>query len=368
MGIKFDEETQTFEVTFSKRHPKTRVPKRLARIGIKSKTEAERVLRELIGQVEKSFASSKPGALQYRELLPKFYQSLIDRDLTPKTIENYELCLNAHTLRLWGSRQLDAIKTEEIRQLIKVTLSDRSPSHQKSMLKYIRGVFTYAVEAGLMHRNPVPRMQFRIGDKIKKVLNETQLGIFLEKAKVYEHDWYPIWVAAVYTGCRNGELHALTWDKVDLENRQILISSSWNKKDGLKDLTKSGEDRVIEIAKPLLAVLREMKLKNDLSVFVLPRIDEWDDGRQAEILRMFLIGINLAPVRFHDLRASWATVLLAKGVEPVKVMTMGGWRDLKTMMIYVRKAGISIKGMTDSLSLHNPATEVAAVLKLPERS
>ncbi|MEQ1875514.1 MAG: site-specific integrase [Bdellovibrionia bacterium] len=368
MGIKFDPISQTYEVSYSKRHPITRMPKRIARNGIKTNAEAQRVLRQLVVELERAFNNTSPGSMTYQELLKRFYQSLVDRDLTPKTIENYTLCLDAHTSKLWGSRKIETISPEEIRQLVKVTLGNRSPSHQKSMLKFIRGVFTYAIETNLLQRNPVPRMQFRLGDKIKAVLTEQQLGIFLEKAKQYDHEWYPIWVTAVYTGCRNGELHALTWDKVDLENRTILISASWNKKDGLKDLTKSGDDRMIEIAPTLLTILRELKLLNTDTVFVLPRIEEWDDGRQAEILRMFLLGINLPRIRFHDLRASWATVCLGKGIEPVKVMAMGGWKDLKTMMIYIRKAGISIRGMTDGLSLHNPSREEATVLKIPDRS
>jgi len=69
--------------------------------------------------------------------------------------------------------------------------------------------------------------------------------------------------------------------------------------------------------------------------------------------------------RFHDLRATWATLMLSKGVEPVKVMTMGGWKDMKTMMIYIRKAGIDIKGITDRLNLHDPSQTTAHVIGFP---
>ena len=71
------------------------------------------------------------------------------------------------------------------------------------------------------------------------------------------------------------------------------------------------------------------------------------------LLRMFLCGLGLPAIRFHDLRATWATLLLSKGVEPIKVMIMGGWKDLKTMQIYVRKAGVDIAGATDCLDFHN---------------
>jgi hypothetical protein len=43
-------------------------------------------------------------------------------------------------------------------------------------------------------------------------------------------------------------------------------------------------------------------------------------------------------------------------------MSMGGWKDLKTMQRYIRKSGIDIKGITDDLSLHNPYEEKMSVV------
>jgi hypothetical protein len=59
--------------------------------------------------------------------------------------------------------------------------------------------------------------------------------------------------------------------------------------------------------------------------------------------------------------------MLGKGVQPAKVMIMGGWKDLKTMMIYMRKAGIETKGITEVLNLHNPSTSTARVLEIGSR-
>ncbi|MBX7231670.1 MAG: site-specific integrase [Bdellovibrionales bacterium] len=222
--------------------------------------------------------------------------------------------------------------------MIKITLGDRSQSHQKSMHKFLKGLFLYAVECGYIQRTPVPMLQFRLGDKIKKVLTIEQIKLLLEKAHEMNHPWYPIWATALYSGCRNGKLYAITRDKVNFENRTILISSSWDHKHGFKDFTKSKQDRTIEIAPQLVPILKQLYAEEPESTFVLPRIREWDEGRQAEVLRTFLLGIGLPPVRFHDLRASWATAMLEMGVEPARVMIMGGWGDLKTMQIYMRKA------------------------------
>lgn len=287
--------------------------------------------------------------------------------MTTKTVENYYLCLKAHTFEAWGNRCVDTITTEEIRTLIKSRVGDKAASHQKNVLKFIRGVFKYALELGVINRNPAPDMKFRTGDKIKRVLTEPQAQTLLNRAKEYDWEWYPHVAMALYSGMRNGELYALTWDKVNLDERTMLVDSSWNKLDGFKS-TKSGDDRVVEIAPPLLPMLKELKLKSSDSHFVLPRISQWDEGHQAAALRMFLIGLGLPVVRFHDLRATWCTLMLAKGIQPAKVMIMGGWKDLKTMMVYMRKAGIDIKGITDVLNLHNHSRETGRILEMPSRS
>jgi integrase len=193
-----------------------------------------------------------------------------------------------------------------------------------------------------------------VNEKIKSVLNEEQILILLRRSQELEWEWYQHYAVALYTGMRNGEIYALTWDKVNFEQRQILVNCSWSSKDGYKS-TKSGDDRIIEIPKPLIPVLAELKLQSVGDDFVLPRLSKWDKGEQARFLRMFLKSIGLPEIRFHDLRASWATLLLGKGVAPSKVMSMGGWKDMDTMMIYMRKAGIDIKGSTnvlDGLQIH----------------
>jgi integrase len=223
-------------------------------------------------------------------------------------------------------------------------------------LKYIRGAFNFAFEKGYINKNPTPTMKLKVGDKIKKVLTLVHVKTLLTQAKIMNSEWYPIWATAPYTGMRNGELYALTWDKVSFENRKIVIDSSWNNKDGFKG-TKSGDDRIAEIVPELLILLKERKLSEIDSKFVLPRIDHWDRGEQARNLRMFLQGLGLPMVRFHDLRATWCTLMLQNGVTPIKVMKMGGWKNISTMEIYIRKAGVDIDGIMNSFELHNHANE-----------
>ena len=230
------------------------------------------------------------------------------------------------------------------------------------MLKFIKNAMEYARDCGHLKYNPTPRLNIKVGNKLMKVLTKNQVKKFLEQAKRLDVEWYYHWSAALYTGMRNGELYALTWDKVDFENRQITVDVAWNSKDGYKS-TKSGDDRKLEIAPSFLIILKELKLQNSLSEFVLPRLRQWTGGEQARELRLFLSLMGLPSIRFHDLRATWATLMLTQGVAPIKVMKMGGWKNIKTMQFYVRQAGVDIKGITDNFKLHNHNVE-GEVLKL----
>lgn len=188
-----------------------------------------------------------------------------------------------------------------------------------------------------------------------------------ETARAVNHEWYPHWAVALYTGMRNGEIYALRWDCVDLETSVLRVKATWNGKDGYKP-PKSWEERVVEIAPALLPVLKRLKLQTGESGFVLPRIEDWNRGEQARVLRTFLAGMGQPAIRFHDLRASWATLLLLKGVEPIKVMAMGGWKDLKTLMKYVRIAAVDIRGATSKLNFHDDSKREGEVLRFPVES
>lgn len=70
----------------------------------------------------------------------------------------------------------------------------------------------------------------------------------------------------------------------------------------------------------------------------------WTRGEQAKDLRAFLKGMGFPSIKFHALRACFATQLLAKGIPAAIVMKICGWRDLKTMEFYIRVAGVDEKG------------------------
>lgn len=346
MGIKYIEAKKNYEVSYSRRHPVTKTTMGIRRTGIKTMEEAKRTFNGLIILMEKKISRSLYPL--WPDMVDRFLEAFRNRGIANNTVTNYQTTLYAHTYKQWKKKAINEITTSDIRKLILEDLDDKAEATKKSMLKYIKAVFTYAFDIGMVMRDPCPKLKFKTNLKIKNVLKEHEIHSLLKAAKEMNHPWFPIWTLACYTGLRNGELFALKWESVDLKKRLMVISLSWNQENGFKE-TKSGDDRNVEIAKSLLPLLQNL-YENKTNEFVLPRLKAWGKGSQARVLKDFLSEHDLPQIRFHDLRASWATIMLSKGVEPIKVMSMGGWKDLKTMQIYIRKSGINIQGITNHLN------------------
>jgi integrase len=188
-------------------------------------------------------------------------------------------------------------------------------------------------------------------DKFPEILNLVEIRKFLFDAKLQNHSWYPIWAMALLTGMRSGELYALEWNDVDFQHRVLRVTKSFNRRTREVKSTKAGYWRNVPISSELEKLLIELKQETGNLQNVLPRISHWDRGDQSRPLRSFLKSIGIPSVKFHTLRACFATQLLADGVEMTKVMKVGGWKDIKTMQIYLRLAGVDEKGATDGLRI-----------------
>lgn len=359
MGIKQDPDG-TWSASYSKRHPMWKVPFSLNRKKLASKAEATRVYGELVIAVNQKIAEK--AAPTWKRVVASHLEQRRLNGYTEKTLYSETVCIRKYTSQ-WDTRYIDTIKTVEIFEVMN-QMSNGTNGNKIFIIKCIRGVFAYAVDCGYISRNPTPKIKFKTPDKIMPFLTEAQMIHFLSQARDLNHEWYPIWACAVFLGMRTGELFALRKDRVNLEDRTILVNESWNSKDGFKS-TKSGDDRIVEIPKPLLPIIKNALAAEPESAFLLPRARGWSKGEQARHLRHFLLGIGLPQVRFHDLRATWATMLLGKGVAPAVVMKMGGWKDMETMMIYMRKAGLDIKGATDCLDkVFNPTAQKNNIISL----
>jgi integrase len=243
----------------------------------------------------------------------------------------------------------------------------KSMSHQQTLKTIMNHIFRWGINEGAIDLDirqlPTRGVSAkRSSERLPEILTYEQVKILLYEAERLEHEWYSVWLFALLTGCRNGEIYALRWENVSLETGFIKICESYNNRKREFKSTKSGEYRTVPINKDLARLLRSLKLQTYQSGFVLPRLSGWKKGMQASVLRTFLISIGLPSVRFHTLRACFATILLSQGQKPAALMKICGWKNLKTMERYIRMAGIDEKGVTDSLEIM-PKAQIGEVLE-----
>lgn len=279
----------------------------------------------------------------------------------PATIMDHTACLRRWT-RSWLKVTASELGKAHGRDLIKrLTEIDKSVGFIKKVKNTVNVVYTFGIEEGLIkgvHQSPVYGIKLnQKQEKVPDILSLEEIKKFLYEAKRQEHPWYPIWSTALLTGMRNGELYALEWDDVDFENDLIRVSKSYNKRTKETKSTKAGYWRNVPMSPELKKLFISLKASAQ-DRFILPRSADWNKGDQSRILKRFLVSIGLPQIKFHALRACFATQLLAKGTPPAIVMKVCGWRDLKTMEFYVRVAGVDEKGATDCLKILPSEAEV----------
>jgi integrase len=228
----------------------------------------------------------------------------------------------------------------------------------KNIKSSVNVVFNWAVEERFIlgvHSSPTEGLDLGSDiEKVPSILSLEEMRKLLSCAKAEHHPWYHIWAFGFLTGMRSGELKALQFKDIDLEKGSVLISKSLCSRTRKIKCTKAGYWRTVPISSELRQVIEEIRSDGPSGPddFVLPRHGTWTSGEAAKVLRMYLEKIEIkVPVVFHTLRACFATHLLGLGVDQATVMKMGGWRDMKTFQIYIRLAGIDVKGATDALMI-----------------
>ena len=270
------------------------------------------------------------------------------------TIMGYQGNLNKWVNPCLGEYYLDQITGSMIHELIYNRIHTVGAECRRTVLKQIKRIFTMAVDEGILSRNPAKGITVKVPEAKQLVLNKTEIDTLLYEAKIRNHPFYNHWALAILTGMRNGELHALAWTDVDFENRVISVTKSWSLTDGIGP-TKSTKNRYIPISNELemfLKNLKSQKLETDGKV--LEPLEHWMSGEQAKIIKDFCRAIGITPIKFHDLRATFITQMLLKGVPLAKVMTIVGHSTIKTTMRYLRLVAQDTQGATESLGITLP--------------
>jgi integrase len=193
-------------------------------------------------------------------------------------------------------------------------------------LEVLRAILRYAKNEGLIQVSPFERASSPLIVKAHETKRDRVLSKDEEKRLLQacqtptRRHLYALIVAALDTGARRGELLALRWSDCKLFGKDQTITLR-------SETTKTQQQRVLPVSNRLRSALMT-----------------WGESRNAEYndlvfgLRKFQNGFAAAcrdakieGLRFHDLRATFITRLIERGMSVELVAKLSGHSDAKTL-------------------------------------
>jgi integrase len=276
-----------------------------------------------------TFADAAAEFLRYSEQ---------DRGCKPWTIRGYRSTIEAHLIPAFGKLPVENITTEGIERWI--ASIEASPRTRNKLLILLHGILKRARKVyGLPHNAAADVEKFpqrRSGDI--DVFSPEEVRALVRAAES-EQD-AAIFLTAAFTGLRQGELLALRWRDVDFAHSVLRVRASY----GLGQVTapKSGKVRSVPLAPDIAKALarlgsREHSIGDDELVFVGAHGGHVDSAALRRRYKAALTRAGLRQLRFHDLRHTFGTRMIAKA-DIRRVQEWMGHADIQTTMRYLHYA------------------------------
>ena len=332
-----------------------------------SRREAEKELAKFIASIEGgcTYSASKRTLNEFSQT---WLETYVKPNLSPTTYQSYNEKLNMHILPYLGSKRLDKITPYDI-DILYNTLANKLTNRKDENGNYktlsltsihriheiLSSMFNTAFRWNYVPYNPCTKvtkpkikrskMNFYDEETSKRLINK-----LLENAPVK----YKCFVLlAILGGFRRGEIVGLHWDDIDFENKKVTINRSvcYLGHEGVneKDTKTDSSHRTIVVPDICFNVLKQWRAEQ--GKIRLSIGDKWqgvenifttDDGKimnpatGPKWFSKFLEKNNFPYIRFHDLRHTFASLLISYNVD-VKTVShkLGHASPTTTMNFYV---------------------------------
>jgi integrase len=199
----------------------------------------------------------------------------------------------------------------------------------RKILVSLGQIFKYAVRHKYIFYNPFLDAERPEGKKKKnsiEVLNPDNINSFL--GKVEDQKYNTLFRLAIFSGARQGELFGLKWSDMDWEKSQIHIQRTFNNQKWY-DVKTETSNRKIDLGPAMIADLKKWKLAcppNDLNL-MFPNEAGQPLNHNNVVSRFFnpaLKNAKIKRIRFHDLRHTYASLLIEQGENIKYIQTQLG--------------------------------------------
>ena len=184
---------------------------------------------------------------------------------------------------------------------------------------------------------------FKFENERIKPMSDDEVSSFLKGLYSYDIKFRDIFIFALYTAMRKGEICGLNWGNVDLGAKTIIVGSVRDSS-GFRKSTKGKKNRTLFMADPVFEILSRLKIrannpkKTDLvftefvnETLVPVSYDGVYDNFKASLKK---IGIDDTYV-FHDLRHTYATKFIRSGGDIYKLQKILGHSKLALTEAYL---------------------------------
>lgn len=286
-----------------------------------------------------------------------YWLEIIKCNVEASTFTSYRQIANNHIKKYFTKNPIKLVDLSVIHiqnfyneLMTKCNLSANTVIHHHAL---IRKCLDYAFKMDIIPSNPADKIQRpKIEQFISSFYTESELNTLFEKSKNDPLELI-ILITAFY-GLRRSEVLGLQWDSFDFENKTITIKHTVtitntegnNRKIEGKDRTKNKSSyRTLPLFDNIATKLLEFKEKQESfkkafgNTYNKQFLEYVFVNTQGKIIRpdyvtqhfsILLENIGLKHIRFHDLRHSCASLLLAKGIPMKSIQEWLGHSNFST--------------------------------------
>ena len=328
------------------------------RLTAATRTEAEDLLADKIRESRQPGAFSADREITVRDYAERWLRVVV-HEIKPRTLMGYRQQLRLHILPAFGRMRVRELH----RGTIKAFLTDkRAGGLGKNSVRLIRAalsaMLSSAVDDAIITANPALRLGLKLRgqpDRLTSLERQqtirpmaaAELAGFLEAAERATPRFAALFLLLGHTGVRPGEAFALRWTDIDFDGRRLQVERAWSARQ--IESTKTGARRIVDLTDRLVRRLRRLQLERKLEARRRgwPEVPAWifcteagtplDESRVRKAFAKALEAAGVPPHRVYDLRHTFASVLLARGVPLTYVSAqLGHALPTTTLQFYAR--------------------------------
>ncbi|MCK5486149.1 MAG: site-specific integrase [Desulfobacterales bacterium] len=296
------------------------------------------------------------------------------------TYQRYSSLLKKYIGPQIGKMSIDKITRGHVRDtLLDIHKKGLSKSTVSAARNVISGTFEHAIDEELVKENPSRAILGKLGLDERKdrepVLPMTtdDVSQFLSTCKKNRKDWYPFFLCAFRTGMRLGELLALHWGDIHWNSKYVQVQRAF--RNGRITKTKTSKSRRVDMSDQLYDELKDLYKRRKEEglmagkgapeeIVFHTKGDYTSQNTIRNIWKRMLDKAKLRDMRFHDIRHSFASLLLSNGESPVYVKEQLGHSSIQmTVDIYGHLIPSSNRQAVNALDENAPKRTPSAPTK-----